>query len=62
MLFEAALREDVTPYEILVAADYLVRLGPASEVAPILKRVALRLEHPEVRPALQCLLWRFYGE
>ena len=44
----------------LYAADRLVRIGPASVVAPTLKRVTLRVEDPTVRPALQCLLWTAY--
>lgn len=58
---EAATRDHVTPYEVLFAADKLCRIGPAKFCAPILKRVALRCKHAEVRQALQCLLWRFYG-
>ena len=61
LLGEAATRADITPFEVLVAADYLTRIGPAAECAPLLKRVALRCEEAEVRRALQCLMWRFYG-
>jgi hypothetical protein len=58
----AVLRaERTSPPEVLYAADRLVRLGPAEEVAPVLKRRALALTDPRVRPALQCLLWRWYG-
>jgi hypothetical protein len=49
-----------TPYEILYAADRLVRMGPAARVAPVLKRATLRIEQPDVRAALQCLLWASY--
>lgn len=52
--------ERATPYEILYAADRLVRIGPAGAVAPVLKRVTLRVEQPDVRRALQCLLWASY--
>jgi hypothetical protein len=31
-------------------------------VAPILKRVALRIDDARVRPALNCLLWTWYGK
>lgn len=61
VMSEAATREDVTPFEVLVAADYLTRIGPASACAPLLKRVALRCQSSDVRRAMQCLLWRFYG-
>lgn len=61
IMSEAATRSDVTPFEVLVAADYLTRIGPAHACAPLLKRVALRCEESRVRRALQCLLWRFYG-
>lgn len=49
------------PYEILMAADLLVRLGPAAETAPLLKRVALRIRQPVVRGALNCLLHDSYA-
>ncbi len=58
---EAVTRSDVTPFEVLAAADYLTRMGPAQACAPLLKRVALRCNEAGVRRALQCLLWRFYG-
>jgi hypothetical protein len=54
--------ERTTPLEVLHAANLLVHQGPASEVAPRLKRVALRIDDPKVRPALNCLLWQWYGE
>ena len=53
-------RDDARPFEILYAADRLVRIGPARIVAPVLKRVCLRVQDPRVRPALQCLLWSSY--
>jgi HEAT repeat protein len=54
--------ERTTPLEILHAANLLVHQGPASVVAPRLKRVTLRIDDPKVRPALNCLLWQWYGE
>lgn len=60
-LIEVLLGERGTPHEKLLAADRLVRMGPAQEIAPLLKRATLRVEHPEVRVALQCLLWQWYG-
>ncbi len=53
--------ERATPFEVLQAADLLTRFGHWSEVAPLLKRVALRVSDPEVRPALNCLLWKWFG-
>jgi hypothetical protein len=53
--------ERTTPIELLYAADLLVHRGPADQVAPLLKRVALRVEDAAVRPALNCILWEWYG-
>ncbi len=50
-----------TPPEVLFAADRLAQFGPAAEVAPVLKRVAMRSDDKRVRPALNCLLWTWYG-
>jgi len=50
-----------TEYERLVAAEWLVRLGPARVVAGLLKRVALRMEGNQTRRAIDCLLWTWYG-
>lgn len=60
-LIEVLLAEQSSPYEKLLAADRLVRLGPGLEIAPLLKRATLRVDHPQVRVALQCLLWQWYG-
>ncbi len=54
--------ERTTPLEVLFAANKLVHQGPAGVVAPRLKRVVLRIEDPHVRPALNCMLWQWYGE
>lgn len=54
--------ERSTPQELLYAAGRLVQIGPASEQAPFLKRaIYFASTHEAVRPALQCLLWRWYG-
>jgi hypothetical protein len=50
-----------SPYERVFAASRLIRLGPSAEVAPFLKRVYLASTDPLARPALQCLLWVWYG-
>lgn len=45
------------PYEVLLASERLARLGTVEQVAPLLKRVTLRVTQPDVRVALQALLW-----
>ena len=54
------LESDPDPYEMLFAGDRLAQMGPAATVAPILKRVALRIEHGRIRAAFDSLLWRWY--
>ncbi len=54
------VREDVSPYEILYAADLLARLGPSQAVAPVLKRVCYRMGQEDVQLAMRCLLWNWY--
>ena len=54
--------EQLDPFERLYAADRLLRVGPAERVAPELKRFYLGCTHPVVRPAMQCLLWTWYGQ
>lgn len=48
------------PYEILYTADRLIRIGTVEEIAPLLKRVALRVQQADVRLALQSMLWSSY--
>lgn len=60
-LIEVIEGERATEVERLVAAQWLVRLGPAREVAPLLKRASLRLEGESTRRAFDCLLWTWYG-
>lgn len=59
-----AIVQDPTknPYEQLYAADRAIHIGPASVVAPILKAAYKECTHRVVRPALQCLLWTWYGQ
>jgi hypothetical protein len=52
--------EAARPYEILLASERLIRMGSVGEVAPLLKRVVLRVEQADVRIALQSLLWMSY--
>ena len=61
-LAEVAESPRSTPPEVLHAAARLARFGPARDAAPILKRVALRIDDARVRPALNCLLWTWYGK
>jgi hypothetical protein len=43
------------------AASLVVLRVLAGDAVPLLKRVALRVEDPAVRPALNCILWEWYG-
>lgn len=60
-LFEVLEAERSAPHERLYAAERLAREGPASLVAPRIKRAGLRMSDPVFRPAIECLLWRWYG-
>lgn len=60
-LLEVVEGQHATPFERLYASDRLARQGPSARIAPVLKRAALRETHPEVRPAMDCLMWRWYG-
>jgi hypothetical protein len=59
-LLERAAAEEVDPWELLFVAERLTRIGPTARVAPVLKRSVLRVEQPDVRRALQALLWTWY--
>jgi hypothetical protein len=48
------------PYELVFAAERASILGRVEQVAPVLKRVALRVTQPDVRTALQSFLWANY--
>ena len=54
------IQSEIGPNELLFSADRLVRIGPTSRVAPVLKRVALDVRDQTVRSAIQCLLWKWY--
>jgi hypothetical protein len=60
-LLEVLEAERGAPQERLYAAERLAREGPASLVAPRIKRANLRMADPVFRPAMNCLLWRWYG-
>ena len=57
---EDFLAGDHDPYELLFAAERFAKSGQTTTAAPVLKRLTLRVEHPEVRRALECLMWRWY--
>lgn len=59
-LIEFVLDEEQPPLLVLYAADRLARIGPATTVLPILKRVFLRSADERARRGLQCLLWHWY--
>ncbi len=52
--------DSLSPYESLFVAERLITVGPAKRAAPLVKRLALRIQKADVRSALQCLLWRSY--
>ena len=54
------VQSPIGPNELLFTANRLAKIGPTSRVAPVLKRVTLRCSDQVVRPALQCLLWKWY--
>jgi HEAT repeat protein len=60
-LAEVAESPRSTPPEVLLAAMRVAQFGPARDAAPLLKRVTLRINDARVRPALNCLLWAWYG-
>jgi HEAT repeat protein len=60
-LLEVLEAEGSAPHERLYVAERLAREGPAQRVAPSLKRANLRMTDPVFRPAMECLLWRWYG-
>lgn len=50
------------PYERLYVADRLTRMRSSAQVAGAIKRAYLACTHGVIRPALQCLLWTWYGQ
>ncbi|MFT7676099.1 MAG: HEAT repeat protein [Planctomycetota bacterium] len=50
------------PFEKLYVADRLTRMRASGRVAGAIKRAYLACTHAQVRPALQCLLWTWYGQ
>ncbi|HPF15450.1 MAG: HEAT repeat domain-containing protein [Planctomycetes bacterium] len=49
------------PYERLWVADRLTLVSDPEVLAPVVRRFYYDSTHLHVRPALQCLLWRWYG-
>ncbi|MDA1264622.1 MAG: HEAT repeat domain-containing protein [Planctomycetota bacterium] len=62
LLLDVLRDETQTHYERLYVADRLTRMGPAELVAPAIKRYYFACTDFHVRPALQCLLWVWYGQ
>ncbi len=60
-LIEVLQAERSHPHERVWVAERLAQEGPASQVAPLLKRANMRMRHAVFRPAMECLLWRWYG-
>mgnify|MGYP000208479543 CR=1 FL=1 len=56
------LDPDARPLEILYLADRLAVMGPADVVAPRIEWVYKESTDPVARPALQCLLWQWFGD
>ncbi|MFT7486811.1 MAG: hypothetical protein ACI9F9_002667 [Candidatus Paceibacteria bacterium] len=60
-LIEVLQAQRSLPHERLWSAERLAAEGPASSAAPIIKRANLRMNDRDFRPAMECLLWRWYG-
>ena len=54
------MESDPDPYEALFAGERLARNGPVQIVAPVLKRVSLRITRSRVRAAFDAMLWRWF--
>ncbi|MBL4770152.1 MAG: hypothetical protein JKY61_03150 [Planctomycetes bacterium] len=50
-----------TDFERLYAADRLTRIADPDVLAPVVKRFYFECTDINVRPALQCLLWTWFG-
>lgn len=61
LLLDVLQNPEGHPFERLWAADCLTRIAHPSTLAPLAKQFYLESTHRYVRPALQCLLWRWYG-
>lgn len=56
------LDAEARPLEVLYLADRLAVMGPAEVVAPRIEWAYKESTDPIVRPALQCLLWQWFGD
>ncbi|MBL6720113.1 MAG: hypothetical protein ISQ08_01745 [Planctomycetes bacterium] len=50
------------PLEVLYLADRLAVMGPAEVVAPRIEWAYKESTDPVARPALQCMLWQWFGD
>jgi hypothetical protein len=51
---------ELSPYELVFAAERLTLMASVEDAAPLLKRATLRVEQADARRALQCMLWRSF--
>ncbi|MFT5057465.1 MAG: HEAT repeat protein [Planctomycetota bacterium] len=61
ILLEVLTNSNRSDYERLYAADRLTRIADPRVLAPITKRFYFECTDRYVRPALQCLLWTWFG-
>lgn len=59
-LLRLAESDELQPVELLFVADRLTLVSWVDESAGLLKRATLRIDDPDVRRSLQCLLWRSF--
>lgn len=60
-LERVAASERASEAERLLACDLLARSSPLARSAPAVQAAARRFTTPEMRRAIACLQWRFYG-
>ncbi len=59
-LLRLAESDQLSPLELLFVAEQLTLLASVEDSVGLLKRATLRIDDPEVRRALQCLMWRCF--
>lgn len=59
-LLRLAESDELRPLELLFVADRLTLMASVESAAGILKRATLRVVDPDVRRAMQCLMWRSF--
>ena len=62
LLMDLLAKPETSSYEKLYIADRLTQMRAATKVAPRIKQAYLASTHRYVRPALQCLLWQWFGQ